>query len=155
MSHPAFEVKILLADDDKDDCEFFSDALQELPAASHLTCVHDGEQLLQLLHKTIDLPHVLFLDLNMPRKNGFECLRVIKSNPVFNSLPVIIVSTSFDRKVADRLYEGGARHYICKPSDFLLLKEVIQQALLLITTGNSLQPSRDKFLLGNLQSIIF
>ena len=68
-------LNLLLADDDIDDCSFFKEVLENLPISTHLTTVHDGEQLIQLLAKeTIELPHVLFLDLNMPRKNGFECL---------------------------------------------------------------------------------
>lgn len=73
------QLNILLADDDSDDCLFFKEALRELLLSTNLTTVHDGEQLMQLLtNETNVLPHVLFLDLNMPRKNGFECLTEIK-----------------------------------------------------------------------------
>lgn len=64
-----FLVNILLADDDKDDCLFFKEALEELPLSSQLTVMHNGEQLMRFLEeKTSELPHVLFLDLNMPKK---------------------------------------------------------------------------------------
>ena len=71
---------ILLADDDTDDCIFFKEALDELLLPTKLMTVHDGEQLMHLLaNESTELPDVLFLDLNMPRKNGFECLEEIKS----------------------------------------------------------------------------
>ena len=62
-------LNLLLADDDTDDCIFFKAALEKLSLSTSLTTVHDGEQLMRLLLKeTYELPHVLFLDLNMPRK---------------------------------------------------------------------------------------
>src|SRR5580704_5402709 len=93
-------LNILLADDDIDDCIFFEEALEECPLSTHFTCVPDGEQLMQLLtNETNGLPHVLFLDLNMPRKNGFECLSELKVDKKLKQLPVIIFSTSFEQAV--------------------------------------------------------
>lgn len=92
---------ILLADDDNDDCLLFKDALGDLPLATHLTIVRDGEQLMLLLNAKEELPDVLFLDLNMPRRNGFDCLSEIKENEKLRSLPVIIFSTSFDPDIVN------------------------------------------------------
>jgi CheY-like chemotaxis protein len=84
-------LNILLADDDLDDCIFFKEAVGELMLSANLKVVHDGEQLMQLLiSETSELPDVLFLDLNMPRKNGFECLTEIKLDPRLKQLPIII-----------------------------------------------------------------
>ncbi|MBC8110037.1 MAG: response regulator [Verrucomicrobia bacterium] len=88
-------LNLLLADDDKDDRFFFEEALEELQVSIHLTTVNDGEQLTQLLIQQMtklpnQLPDVLFLDLNMPRKNGFECLAEIKRTKKLQHLPVII-----------------------------------------------------------------
>ena len=67
--------QILLADDDKNDQLLFKEALEELPVTTHLASVENGEQLMQLLNDGKELlPDILFLDLNMPRKNGFTCL---------------------------------------------------------------------------------
>ena len=102
-------LNLLLADDDTDDCIFFKEALKEFPLSTHLTTVHNGEQLMQLLtNETNELPHVLFLDLNMPRKNGFECLSEIKLNKKLKQLPVIIFSTSFEQDDVNLLYKNGA-----------------------------------------------
>ncbi|MFP5042192.1 response regulator [Parasediminibacterium sp. JCM 36343] len=141
---------LLLADDDQDDCLIFKDALDGLifPFEVHVSIVNDGEQLMRLLAKqTTVLPHALFLDLNMPRKNGIECLLEIKANEKLKSLPVIILSTSFEQKQGDFLFKSGAQYYIRKPIDFTQLKKVLQQALTLIAEEHIPPPSKDNFLL--------
>jgi len=150
-------VILLLADDDKDDCLFFKDALEELPITADLTTVHDGEQLMELLAKKVQdppPPHVLFLDLNMPRKNGFECLSEIKSDEKLKLLPIIIFSTSFEQDVVNLLYKKGAHYYIRKPAEFSQLKKVIYQALLLATEENTEQPAKENFVIkGDIEAI--
>ena len=142
------QLNILLADDDIDDCAFFKKAVEDFPISTNYTAVHDGEQLLkQLTNETKELPDVLFLDLNMPRKNGFECLEEIKLNKKLKQLPVIIFSTSFEQEVVNVLYKNGAQHFIRKPSDFLQFKKTIQQALTLVAYGNISQPTRENFVL--------
>ncbi len=143
------ELNILLADDDKDDCLFFEEAIAELTATANFTAVHDGEQLMKLLTtKTIKLPHILFLDLNMPRKNGFECLAEIKNTNTLKNLPVVIFSTSFEQEVVNMLYDNGAHYFIRKPSEFALFKKIILHTLLLILKfGGNTQPSKENFVL--------
>jgi CheY-like chemotaxis protein len=139
---------LLLCDDDSDDCYFFNEALKRLPQSTHLTAVHDGEQLMQLLTKeTNELPDVLFLDLNMPRKNGFECLLELKLHKKLKELPVIIFSTSYEHEVVNLLYKNGAQYFIRKPAEFSQLQKVIQRALTLISQENISQPTRENFVL--------
>ena len=138
---------ILLADDDKDDCTLFKDALDDLPFATHLTTVPNGEQLMQLLNKNEELPDLLFLDLNMPRKNGFECLSEIKQDEKLKRISVIIISTSFDPDIVNRLYIQGARYYIRKPNVYADLVKAIHKAITLTSQGNSFQPSEEEFVL--------
>jgi CheY-like chemotaxis protein len=110
--------------------------------------VHDGEQLMQLLtNETNVLPHVLFLDLNMPRKNGFECLTEIKLSKKLKQLPVIVFSTSFEQEVVNQLYKNGAQYFIRKPSEFSQFKKIIQQSLALIMKENISQPTRENFVI--------
>jgi CheY-like chemotaxis protein len=124
------QLNILLADDDTDDCVFFKDAITELSNTTQLTAVHDGDQLMNYLTDNLEnLPHVLFLDLNMPRKNGLECLSEIKRNKKLNKLPVIIFSTSYSTDTISLLFKIGAHVYIHKPNDFAKLKQVIQHGL--------------------------
>ena len=112
--------QIILADDDLDDCMFFEEALNEFPLSIHLSIIHNGEKLMQhLLNKSEILPDLLFLDLNMPRKNGFECLAEIKQNEKLKHLPVIIISTSMVKDVVNLLYKNGALYFIRKPGELL------------------------------------
>ena len=148
-------LNILLCDDDSDDRYFFKEALEGLRLSTHFSAMHDGEQLMRLLTKeTNELPNVLFLDLNMPRKNGFECLSEIKLNKKLNQLPVIIFSTSFEQDVVNLLYKNGAQYFIRKPADFSQLQKVIQQALTLISQENISQPTRENFVLTVQNSLV-
>ena len=149
------QLTILLADDDTDDCIFFKEALDELLLSTHLTVVHDGEQLMQqLINETNEFPDVLFLDLNMPRKNGFECLSEIKLSKKLNQLPVIIFSTSFEQEVVNQLYQNGAQYFIRKPSEFSQFKKIIQHSLALIAQENISQPTRENFVIIVQNSLI-
>jgi len=139
---------LLLADDDNDDCTFFKEALEDLPISANLLTVHDGVQLMNFLSTKADtLPDVLFLDLNMPLKNGFECLSEIKSSREFENVPVIIFSTSLNIEVVDLLYQKGAHYYIRKPGEYDKLKKVILEAITLTSKSKLPQPVRDKFIL--------
>ena len=140
---------LLLADDDEDDCDFFKEALEELSIPFALVMVNDGVQLMNFLSDKSEenLPDILFLDLNMPRKNGFECLTEIKQNKKLQHLSVIIFSTSLDMNIVDMMYEKGAIYYIRKPGDYTKLKKVIQNAIDLIPENNLKQPDREQFIL--------
>jgi CheY-like chemotaxis protein len=133
-------LNILLADDDIDDCNFFKKAVSELKISSQINVVHNGEQLMkQLIVRSEQLPDVLFLDLNMPRKNGLECLSEIKKNERLKQIFVILYSTAYprdpyyQRNMINMLYQYGAHHYIRKPYDFSQLKLAIQEALIMVT----------------------
>ena len=124
------QLNILLADDDMDDCRFFKEALEALPLTTKLTTVNNGEELMTyLLENTDHLPHVLFLDINMPRKNGFECLSEIKHHDKLKDLPVVMFSTSNAQDKINILFNTGADVYIRKPSNFAQLVQVIHHAL--------------------------
>ena len=146
-------INILLADDDKDDCLFFKEAIEELPFATSLAIVHDGDQLMEHLENvSAQLPHVLFLDLNMPRKNGFECLEEIKKHAILKHLPIIVYSTSYDIEKINQLYKTGANHYICKPTDFEELKKVVYDAIVLVKQ-NDIQTSKANFVVSKLKPV--
>lgn len=140
-------LNLLLADDDIDDCIFFKDALEELPVSAKVITVNDGVQLMQLLSKNEVLPDVLYLDLNMPCKNGIDCLAEIKKDEKLKTLPVVILSTSFDKEVVSLLHEGGAHYYIQKPAAFSSLKRVIKKSLELIVETNKQHPVKENFVL--------
>ena len=124
------QMRILLSDDDEDDRDFFKRALEVLPVSTQLATVSDGEQLMNYLSEnTGHLPHVLFLDINMPRKNGFECLKEIKENKATQDLPVVMFSTTNSQDIISVLFKNGAGVYIRKPSSFTELVQVIHHAL--------------------------
>ena len=126
----------------------FKDALEELPRSTRLTIVHNGEQAVEELNREgMKLPDVLFLDLNMPRKNGFAALGEIKRHPELEKLPVIIISTSSELDSIKKVFRDAAHYYICKPVDFSQLKKVIYEALTLITIKNSPLPLEANFMI--------
>lgn len=136
---------IFLADDDQDDVGLFEEALSEISNDTKLTTAGDGNEILELLHKNVPPPpYAIFLDLNMPRKTGFECLREIKQTSTLKDVPVIILSTAGNQDAIDRTYKDGAHYYIKKPSTFAELKNVIQK--ILSADWNS-RPLRENFCL--------
>ncbi len=140
--------KLLLADDDMDDRLFFEDAIEELFTSYKLSTVTDGVELMEVLFDNSEqLPDILFLDINMPRKNGCECLAEIKANDMLKKIPVVIFSTSLDMEIVNKLYENGAHYYIRKPGDFNVLKKVIYQATVLLKEDNINQPERSNFIM--------
>jgi CheY-like chemotaxis protein len=130
----AVQLNVLLAEDDLDDYIFFKTALNDLPLSTSLKAVSDGQQLMQLLNnETYPLPHVLFLDINMPCKNGFECLSEIKLNERLKDIPVVMFSTSHSPDAMSTLFETGADVYVRKPGNFEQLKELIHHAIPIAT----------------------
>jgi len=142
------KINILLADDDQADCLLFKDALEELPVTAELTIVSNGEQVIEeLTKKGSKFPDVLFLDLNMPRKNGFASLGEIKRSSALQDIPVIIFSTASDPETVKNVFRDAAHYYIAKPAEFTQLKKVIYEALMLITQKNPPLPNKDKFMI--------
>jgi CheY-like chemotaxis protein len=122
--------QIFLADDDEDDCALFQSALREVGDGIELVISYDGEELMETLDRRVPPPpHVIFLDLNMPRKNGMECLEQIRQTDKYKNIPVIIFSTSSQENSIYEAYEKGASRYITKPGTFTLLKKTIQKVL--------------------------
>jgi CheY-like chemotaxis protein len=115
--------RILLIDDDDDDQFIFLAALEDVAPASLCHISNNALEAFQYLHASAETPDMLFLDLNMPLMNGFEFLLVLKSDPRFSRVPVIIFSTSDNPEDQDRAKELGAVQFITKTADIQLLKE--------------------------------
>ncbi len=141
-------VFVLLADDDEDDRLFFTDAFGEIKIKTKVKVVHDGVQLMEYLHHPDSkMPHVLFLDINMPRKNGLECLREIRTSEKLKDLSVAIYSTSSCEKDIEETFVQGANIYINKPNDFGELKRVLTEVISINWQYYTSGLSRDNFLL--------
>ena len=139
---------ILLADDDETDRLLFTEAFEELKIKTTVHTVNNGEQLMAYLTKeSATLPHILFLDLNMPVKNGLDCLKEIRRNEKLKEIAVAIYSTSASEKDIEETFLYGANVYIKKPDDFNLLKDVLEKT---VRTANQFQQppfNRANFLL--------
>ena len=123
-------IQIFLADDDEDDRNFFNEAITELKMDNKVTVFKDGQDLMDYLEKPDSkLPHILFLDLNMPCKTGFDCLKEIRTNSRFKDISIAIYSTSSSEKDIEETFIGGANIYIKKPNDFNKLKKVIKDVV--------------------------
>lgn len=138
---------VLLADDDEDDRFFFEMELNVFSLKSKLTIAEDGEKLMKYLHAQKKIPDILFLDLNMPRMNGEECLAEIKKCKKLKSLPVIIHSTASSDHVTEKLYNIGA-HYFCRKTDSGELHMLLEFALPLVLSKKLERPHRDQFVLS-------
>ncbi|MCF0040176.1 response regulator [Dyadobacter fanqingshengii] len=137
---------IFLADDDADDCMLFEDALREVSTSTELTTANDGVELINLMEAAVlPPPDVIFLDLNMPRKNGFECLEQIRRTKAWDDIPVVIFSTSGQEEMVRKVHERGASYFIRKPGSFLKLKQAIKQILDIDWTKHSWKPVAENF----------
>lgn len=122
-------IRILLADDDEGDRLIFEEAMGELELNLKVQTVNNGMQLMEYLTKSTILPHLVFLDLNMPRKNGLECLKEIRSNEKFAAISIAIYSTSALEKDIEETFRNGANVYIKKPNNFATLKQLLCKAV--------------------------
>ncbi|MFN3968103.1 response regulator [Flavobacterium sp.] len=141
-------IHIILADDDEDDRLFFTDAFEELKINTKVNTFNDGVELMNYLNQPdAVLPNVLFLDLNMPRKNGIECLDEIKKDNRFDDIAIAIFSTSSSEEHVEETFIRGANIYIKKPSDFATLKKVLSDVVTINWQYHTSGLNKDNFLL--------
>ncbi|MBN8641648.1 MAG: response regulator [Flavobacteriales bacterium] len=141
-------IHIILADDDEDDRLFFVDAFEELKINTKVKTLNDGVELINYLNQDdVQLPNVLFLDLNMPRKNGLECLEEIKANPKFDDIAIAIYSTSASEDDIENTFVQGANIYIKKPDDFGTLKKILSEVVTINWQYHTNGLNKDNFLL--------
>ncbi len=134
MSTPIKPIVILMADDDADDRLLAKDALNECRLANDLHFVENGEELMDYLHRRgkydqasqSPRPGLILLDLNMPKKDGREALREIKTDPELRKIPVVVLTTSKADTDIGRIYELGANSFISKPVTFDSLVKVMK-----------------------------
>lgn len=140
---------ILLADDDEDDRLIFKDAINEVKVKTKITMVNDGVQLMEYLQETeSDLPHIVFLDLNMPRKGGIECLKEIRSDARLKDLSIAIYSTSASEDDIEDTFIKGANIYIKKPNDFTTLVKVLGEVITINWQYQTSDLNKENFVLS-------
>lgn len=141
-------INICLADDDQDDRLFFTDAFDELKIKTKVSTFNDGVELMNYLNDANSvLPNVLFLDLNMPKKNGLECLLEIKKNENLNDIAIAIYSTSSSEEHIEETFINGANIYIKKPSDFETLKKILAEVVTINWQYHTSGLNKDNFLM--------
>lgn len=118
---------VILADDDADDHDFFRAALWEIDPSIRLDVVDNGLELLDLL--SCYVPDLLFLDLEMPLKNGLECLLAIRRNPQLRALPVVVFSSTTRPANIQTAYEMGADLYLIKSHNYSDLRSSVKALL--------------------------
>jgi len=124
------QIRIILVDDDKEDCLIFEEAIKGLNMRTNLSFFHDGIQILEYLNQPeSELPDILFLDINMPLMSGIECLKELRANDRFSKLPIAIYSTSSSESDIEETFVSGANVYINKPSSFDKLQKVLKDIL--------------------------
>lgn len=142
-------IHILLADDDADDRLFFKEAFEEIKVKTRVTLFNDGVELMNHLTKNgHPLPHILFLDLNMPRKNGMECLQEIRYSDTLKEIPIAIYSTSSSEEDIENTFVRGANVYIKKPNDFESLKKTLEEVITINWQYHTSGLNRDIYLLN-------
>ena len=120
---------ILLAEDDPDDRDLFLEAIGLIDPTIEVATVENGERLMDYLKQSVQIPDCIFLDLNMPKKNGAECLKEIRENEVTQKIPVIIYTTSLSLKDIDETFRRGASCFIRKPASFKELMQLLERYL--------------------------
>ena len=125
-------VEILLVEDNEDDAVIIQEVFSDMRLATLINVVRDGEEALAYLlrtgkYKVVRMPDIVLLDINMPKKNGFEVLEEIKKDPRLQSLPVIMLTTSHREEDIVRSYAKGACSYIHKLVDLDQFKHLIMQ----------------------------
>lgn len=122
--------QIYLVDDDQEDRELFSEALSSTNQSINLTEISCGEKLMEILNKhNLIMPEVIFMDINMPKLNGIECLRKIRSHSKFNDLKIVMYSTYYLDDFIEDAFKFGASIFYVKPRSFSGLQSLITEAL--------------------------
>jgi CheY-like chemotaxis protein len=120
---------IFLVDDDEDDQLFFLEALKEIDDSIQFGFAENGKKALSKLSSMVQLPDLIFMDINMPELNGFECLKELKRCDRLKTVPVIMLSTSISLQDMSYSKELGAEMFYTKPNSYNKLRELLKKIL--------------------------
>lgn len=120
---------ILLVEDNRTDAELIAEALKDSGLSHRLDIITDGAEALRVLKKETDKPHLILLDLNLPRKSGLEVLRVMKRSPKLSLIPVVILTNSKSKDDVAKCYRAHCNAYIRKPIGFDALLATIESTI--------------------------
>lgn len=131
MAEISKNLKVILADDDQDDREFFVHAAQRFSDKLSVVTLNDGKRVLEYLAELDEHEQYLFLlDINMPKVSGIECLSYIRKSEKWNNVPVVMYSTSSSDQDIQRSFSEGANSYVIKPFSLSSLESIINKLIL-------------------------
>ena len=140
-------IRILLADDDADDRTEFKEAFETLRMHTVVQTLNNGVELMKFLNDDASIiPDILFLDLNMPKKSGLECLSEIRKMKRLDKLTIVIFSTSSSQKDIEETFFRGANIYLKKPAHFTVLKKTLRHILAINWQYYNSDLNRDNYL---------
>ena len=142
-------IRILLADDDADDQLMFREAFEGIKIKTQVEMVRNGAELMNhLLTPVTPLPHILFLDLNMPLKSGIDCLKDIRKIQFLANIAIVIYSTSSADHDIEESFIHGANVYLRKPNDFVTLRKLLAEVVIINWQYQAGGMNRDNFILS-------
>ena len=144
------KLHVLLADDDSDDSLLFTEALEQSQLPIKFSLAEDGNKLLDYLENE-ELPDVLFLDVNMPYKNGIECLTEIRAKEKFKNLPVVIYSTTNYKVNIEACFKAGANLFVVKPNSFDEIIKMVKKICSKEWTSTVSSPTPEFFLMNTFE----
>ena len=134
-----------MADDDKDDFYILKEAAEKAGEILQVSYAANWLELWRFILKTI--PDVLFLDMNMPVKDGMECLQLIRKEKKYDNIPILIYSTSVSRTDIDKAYKNGANYFIVKPDALDDVTSIIKKLLSMGKEALLAVPPREEFVI--------
>lgn len=137
---------ILLADDDNDDALIFKEALEEAECETDFLHAHTGANVFTLLENGAT-PDVIFLDLNMPVMNGWQCLAKLKNSEAYKDIPVVMYTTSSNVRDYEIASDLNAHGLITKPSNPKILSKILKTVVCTLGTRELKQSLKDAYLL--------
>ncbi|KQS53496.1 MULTISPECIES: response regulator [Flavobacterium] len=143
------KINIVLADDDRDECELFKEAVSEINENYNLIFFSNGKELMDYLNDNeIHNPDIIFLDLNMPFMSGVDCLRQIRADEKYSDTAIAIYSTSSSDQDQEDTFTLGANVYIKKPSDYAAMKKILQHIFKTYWQYHTSDMNRETFLIS-------
>lgn len=143
------KIKIILTDDDKEEHSLFQDAMAGLKMSHSLQFFSNGKELIDYFNsEDAEIPHILFLDLNMPIMSGMDCLKYLRSDERFKDLPIAIYSTSSTEKDIEDTFVLGANVYLTKPDNFNKMKEGLNTVMRILWEHQSKKMDMTTFLIS-------
>jgi CheY-like chemotaxis protein len=128
---------IFLVEDDEDDQQFFIEAVKEIDNSICVNLAFNGADALSQLDTMLTLPDIIFMDINMPKMNGLDCLEKLKKTIRLKNIPVVILTSAASAEDSSYAIKHEASHFLTKPSKASLLKGNITEVFKIIFTGDA------------------